>query len=289
LVLEEAPSAQETQALFQKAYKAKRTWPTKLIAEKLDPALEIFQAQADAAGFSLEVVPTTYLEDIVRPIQQSYDGFMANGANRAPSSSEEQQARSLIPDSYDPCPCASGKKFKFCCKSIFPEIVQAMCAVEEGRPREAMQWLDKARARVGDTAEVLCRYAIVYSRDSAAKFHEYIQRALEKNPNHPRAHYLLGLDHSQHERFGDAAAAYERAIKCYPATDKFHLNETWNNLGNVYYRADRVREAKGAWEKALTYAPRDELTRRNLREFIYDNRALSEEMRTPSPFVTRLL
>lgn len=87
----------------------------------------------------------------------------------------------------------------------------------------------------------------VYSRDSDEKFHEYLQRALEKNSKHPRAHYLLGLDHSEHERLGDAAAAYERAIECYPATDKFHLNETWNNLGNVYYRGGRTLRA---------YAPR---------------------------------
>ncbi len=289
VVFDEVPSARETQALFEKAYEAKRQWPTKLIATKLDPALAIFQAQADAAGFSLEVVPEPYLEDIVLPLQESYDEFRGIRAPVAPRSAERQQARSLVPDSYDPCSCASGKKFKFCCKPIFREIVQAMCAVEEGRPKEAIQWLDKAKGKVGETAELLCRYAIVYSRDSDEKFQEHLQRALERNPNHPRAHYLLGLDHSEHERLEEAATAYERAIACYPATDKYHLNEAWNNLANVYYRADRIQEAKGAWEKALTYAPGDELTHRNLRKFIYDNRALPQEMRTPSPFVARLL
>lgn len=290
LVVDEVPSAREAQELFKKAYEMKRQWPTKLIAPKLDPALGIFQAQADAAGFSLEVVPTPYLEDIVRPIQESYDTFMANGASVARGGpAEEQQARSLVPDSYDRCPCASGKKFKFCCKPAYGEIIQGMCAFEEGRSGEAIRWLDKARGKVGETAEILCRYAIVFSRDSEADFHEYIRRALEKNPNHPRAHYLLGLDHSEHERLKDAAAAYERALECYPATDKYHLNETWNNLGNVYYRDNRIQEAKGAWEKALTYAPRDAVTRSNLRAFIYDNEALSDEIRKPSPFVARLL
>ena len=252
--------------------------------------MELFRAQADAAGFSLEVVPTTYLEDIVRPIQESYDAFRTKGAPSAQrNSSEQQQARSLVPDSYDPCSCASGKKFKFCCKPVFHEIIEAMCAFEEGRPREAIQWLDKAKGKVGETAELLCRYAIIYSRDSDERFHEYLQRALEKNPKHPRAHYLLGLDHSEHERLKDAAAAYERAIAGYPSTDKFHLNETWNNLANVYYRDGRIQQAKGAWEKALTYAPRDEVTRRNLRHCIYDNEELSDELRTPSPFVARLL
>lgn len=293
VVLAELPSAGETQALFKKAYDKKRQWPTKLIAAKLDPALELFQAQADAAGFSLEVVPTPYLEDIVRPIQESYDAFVTKGARGAPvappGSSEEPDARSLIPDSYDPCPCASGKKFKFCCKPVFREIIEAMCACEEGHTSEAIRWLDKAKDKVGETAEISCRYAIVYSRSSEAEFHRHLARALEKNPNHPRAHYLLGLDHSEHERFEEAAAAYQRAIAHYPATDKYHLNETWNNLGNVYYRDNRIAEAKGAWEKALTYAPRDEVTRRNLRECIYDNDALSDEIRKPSPFVARLL
>jgi len=36
----------------------------------------------------------------------------------------------------------------------------------------------------------------------------------------------------------------------------------------VYYRDNRIQEAKGAWEKALTYAPHDEVTRRNLGEFV---------------------
>jgi tetratricopeptide (TPR) repeat protein len=290
LVIDEVPSTEDTQALFANAYTSKREWPLKLIVAKLDPALPVFQAQADAAGITLEVIPTTYLEDIIRPIQESYDGFMTNTAAVASrNSKEQQQARSMVPDSYDPCPCASDKKFKFCCKPVFGEIVEAMCAFEEGRQKEAIHWLDKARARVGETAELLCRYAIVYSRDSHAKFTEYIQRALAKNPKHPRAHYLIGLDHSEHERFEEAADAYERAIQGYPATDKFHLNETWNNLGNVYYRGNRVREAKGAWEKALTYAPHDELTRRNLQTFIYDNAVLPDELRKPSPFVARLL
>ena len=206
LVLDEVPSPDETQALFAKAYSAKGEWPTKLIAPKLDPALPAFQEQADAGGFPMEVVPVTYLEEFVRPLQASYDSFRSQGT-AAPSrtASEEQEARSMVPDSYDPCTCASGKKFKFCCKPIFEHIIEAMCAAEEGRPAVALKWLDKARSKVGDTAELLCRYAIVHSYDSDAKFHEYIERALQKNPNHPRSHYLLGLDHAEHERLNGYA------------------------------------------------------------------------------------
>lgn len=290
LVLDEVPSPDETRALFEKAYAAKNQWPSKLIAPKLDPALPVFQDQADAGGFPMEVVPVTHLEELVRPIQESYDAFQSQRAAAPPrSAAEEQEARAMVPDSYDPCSCASGKKFKFCCKPVFEHIIEAMCAAEEGRPREALKWLDKARSKVGETAELLCRYAIVHSYESEAKFHEYLARTLQKNPNHPRTHYLLGLDHADHERLEAAVVAYQRAIACYPATDKYHLNETWNNLANVYYRLERHRDAKGAWEKALTYAPYDAVTRKNLQTCIYDNDELPEELRRPSPFVVRLL
>ena len=68
----------------------------------------------------------------------------------------------MIPDSYDLCPCASGSKSKFCCKRIFPEIVQAMAAAEEGDYREALRWMKEAEKIAGLSAEVLCRLAIVY-------------------------------------------------------------------------------------------------------------------------------
>ena len=39
----------------------------------------------------------------------------------------------------------------------------AMGASEEGRRAEALEWIAKAKEIVGETAEVLCREAIVYS------------------------------------------------------------------------------------------------------------------------------
>ncbi len=83
--------------------------------------------------------------------------------------------------------------------------------------------------------------------------------------------------------------AYEQAIEHYSVTDKFHLNETWNNLGTVFYDLGQFAKAKGAWEQALVYLPSDIVTKRNLREFIYENSDIPEALRTPSPFVARYM
>jgi TolA-binding protein len=293
LVLEDVPDEMETQELFKKAFKIKKKWPQKLLLVKGDPAETLFVEQAEKRKIKVEIVPLSYLEPLIEPAKQSFEkfskGHRADATSAPPAAKDREQARQLIPDSYDPCPCASGKKFKFCCKPIFPNIVEAMCAAEEGNFNEAMRSLDKAIEKAGETAEVLCRMAIVHSLKSEEKFIEYLEKTLEKSPNHPRAHYLYGLHHKEKNNLQAAAASYEAAIKNYPPTDKFHLNETWNNLGSVFYDLHEFDKAKGAWEKALMYLPSDPMAKKNLMEFIYSNPNIPEDLREPSPFVKTYL
>jgi len=62
---------------------------------------------------------------------------------------EQRTGQAFIPDSYDLCPCASGLKYKVCCKPILKEITYAMTAAEEGNLKEALEWMDKAKSWFG--------------------------------------------------------------------------------------------------------------------------------------------
>jgi hypothetical protein len=290
--LAEAPSRQEFTDLFKQARKQSNGWPKRLLITSEDPGEDVLKAIAADLGIVPEVIPLPYLDPILGPLNESFARFRSGKKPRVAASGEpgaHPSALALIPDSYDLCPCASGKKYKFCCKIILHEVTEAMCAFEDGNFEAAVKWLDQAKEKVGETAEVLARYGIAYSLKSETCYLEYLHRALKENPNHPRTHYLFGLHHRQNGRLKDAAAAYEKAIKNYPATDKFHLNETWNNLGGVYFDLGELGKSKGAWEKALMYMPSDTMTKKNLREFIYDNPEVPEDLRRPSPFVARYL
>ena len=81
------------------------------------------------------------------------------------------------------------------------------------------------------------------------------------------------------EIFRGALRAYQTAIDNYPPTDRYHLNETWNNLENIYYALSEYFAAKTAWEKALSYLPEDPTATENLHEFIYENSDISEEIK----------
>lgn len=150
-------------------------------------------------------------------------------------------------------------------------------------------WLEAARSKVGDTAEIACREAIVFSAKSEEDFLEKLHDALKRYPDHPRLHYLSGIEHKQAGRLKEAEAAYLVAISRYPTTDKYRLNETWNNLGSVYHEMGDFLKAKNAWEKALGYMPLDITCKRNLIECIYENPELDREMRKPSPFIKQYL
>lgn len=172
-----------------------------------------------------------------------------------------------IPQPYDPCTCVSGKKYKFCCKPIFECIVEAMCAAEDGLHEEAIRWITKAEKIVGNTAEVLCRKAIIYSFTDMQRYAEYLQKCLEANPRHPRAHYLQGVEYKKKGNMERAVQAYLRAIEYYLPTDHFHLNEVYNNLAGIYHAMGDHAKAKATWKIALDHAPTDKMTRMNLQQF----------------------
>lgn len=253
--------------------------PNRIIIERGDPAEPLIRKATDKLGLRFEAINSFYLEDLTAPIKQSFGEHFYSPSSIGYSHARENAddldqecLKKMIPDSYDPCTCASGKKYKFCCKKIFTEIMEAMVAAEDGDYTTALKWIDKAKLLVGETAEVLCRESIVYSYFDDEKSDELLVQCLSINPNHPRAHYIRGLTMKQNGDLKGSINAYQTAIRHYPASDVYHLNETYNNLGSAFYENGNIEEAKSAWEKALLYLPSDKTTRRNLAEFINNRR-----------------
>ena len=100
---------------------------------------------------------------------------------------------------------------------------------------------------------------------------------------------MMGLTLVQQGKLDAAINEYQMAIENYPKKDRFHLNETWNNLGTAYHAGRNFAKAKEAWETAVMLLPSDQLAVRNLVEFIYENEQLPESVRVPSPVVMQTL
>lgn len=212
-------SSKQVDHLFKQGMTKGVNLPSRILLAKGDPAEDIFRQQSKMLGVNFESVPSPFLEALVAPLKQSFgQRFMSPSsmAYATPHDGDDLRelecAKKMIPDSYDPCSCASGKKYKFCCKRIFREIIEAMAAFEEGNLTEALQWIEKAKKVVGETAEVLCRESIVYSSVDPGKSLEILNRCLEVNPRHPRAHYLQGIEFKERGNYQGAIEAYQTAI-----------------------------------------------------------------------------
>ena len=274
-----------------------KTKPQQVLISKSDPFIEDFKAICKELEIPMAEHTNKDLLPFVKPFKDSFQQFQKKSTQSAQQSMktemrsevEQEELKAFVPDSYSLCPCASNKKFKFCCQKIFKDITFAMCAAEEGQLKEALKFMNAAEEKVGRTAEVVCRTAICWSYYDLEKFRLLLKEAIKINPKHPRLNYILGIEAVTAEEYDKAILLYQTAIDNYPHEDKFHLNETYNNLGTAFFKLKRYKEAKEAWEKGLVVFPTDKMTKNNLFKYIYDNPTIPKDLQEISPFIKKYL
>lgn len=286
------PSAKAITKMLKKACEQVGKWPEKILISKKNPSVETLGVVCDDLDLIMQELPDKDLRPFVSEFSNSFSKFKT-GQNYfddelAPEVVSEK-LEDFIPDSYSLCPCASGKKFRFCCQTAFKDITFAMCAAEEGHLEESLHHMKEAENKVGRTAEIVCRLAICWSFFDEEKYLEHLNEAIAINPNHPRVNYLFGIDAVAAKKFDLAVIYYTKAIENYPAEDKFHLNETYNNLGTAYFNLKNYKQAKGSWEKGCVLLPSDRMVKENLFEFIYDNPDVPAPLRKISPYMKKFL
>ena len=127
-----------------------------------------------------------------------------------------------------PCPCGSGKKYKWCCSQ--PGGGQA------ARPRAA----------AGEIADAF-QTAIAHHQDGRLPQAEVIYRqVLQMQPNHADALHLLGVIAAQTGKYEVAADLISRAINAKPSEPIYY-----NSMGNMLQAQDRPDEAIAYFGKAL--------------------------------------
>ncbi len=119
-------------------------------------------------------------------------------------------------DLYAPCPCGSGKKFKWCCQPIHVQITKAMEQDRDGQHDAALRLLDEVVAAHSDNPEAWGRKAqLLYQNDKVEEAEVALTRALELNPRYAFGHFLRGrFRHFENEIRG-ALLQYRKAADMY--------------------------------------------------------------------------
>src|SRR2546421_7380946 len=89
-------------------------------------------------------------------------------------------------DPYDPCPCGSGKKFKWCCLDIRAEIDRALQQDEAGQHEAALRTMQQVVAAHPDNPEAFGQQAqLLYRQGRMEDAEAALDRAFALNPNYP--------------------------------------------------------------------------------------------------------
>src|SRR5947209_13878507 len=97
-------------------------------------------------------------------------------------------------DLYAPCPCGSGKKFKWCCQPIHVQIDKAFNLHAEGQHEVALRTMNQVVADHPTNPEAWGRKAqLLYENDQVDEAEEALQKALDVSPTYPFGYFLRGI------------------------------------------------------------------------------------------------
>lgn len=117
-------------------------------------------------------------------------------------------------DSYAPCPCGSGKKFKFCCQVISDEMDRIVRLIEGNQPRVAIQQLEQLAKKHPQNAWVGTTQAMVLlDLNEPAFARDVLKQLLEFHPDNELAIVLYAAALIREDGFEVAKRAIHRAFQ----------------------------------------------------------------------------
>ncbi|MGQ0635541.1 MAG: tetratricopeptide repeat protein [Planctomycetaceae bacterium] len=129
-------------------------------------------------------------------------------------------------DVYQPCPCGSGKKIKFCCQPILGEMLRVMELRRSGQWQAALQMLDALDKReireASSRAWVKSEKAmLLMSQSRGAEAQATVDEVLAESPEHPAALVIAALLRLQTESYPGAMRSVYKALR---AADEAHAS-----------------------------------------------------------------
>ncbi len=184
----------------------------------------------------------------------------------------------------DPCPCGSGKKYKYCCEQTGATPAQNQATGFS--PQQALQTA-MAQHQAGNLAlaETLYKQVLQALPNQPDALHllgliakqkgdlktaiQLMRKALNFNPNYVEAYVNLGATLQAQDNLNEAADCYRKAIALRPNYAEVH-----SNLGVVLKAQDNLHESAQSFVCALELNPNSTETFANLD-------ALLKEMSAP--------
>ena len=161
-------------------------------------------------------------------------------------------------DSYGPCPCGSGKKFKFCCSVIADEMDRIGRLMEGNQPRVALQQLEildrkhPKNAWVGTT-----RGMLMLDLNESAGARDLLRQVLEVFPDNELAIILYAVALVRSEGHASAKKAIHRAFQRSAKKLPAMVSDLAGSLAAMHAQAGHLMAAREHMALALRLAPEE--------------------------------
>jgi tetratricopeptide (TPR) repeat protein len=161
-------------------------------------------------------------------------------------------------DLYAPCPCGSGKKFKWCCQPIHVQMDKAFRQEEEGQHEGALRTMDEIIAEHPANPEPLGRKAqMLYDGGKTDEAEATLQKALDLNPRYPFGHLLRGLFRRHEGETIGALLQFRKAADLYDPEAAAMIGRVYELIGECELQLNRPVAARAALQIALRCQPND--------------------------------
>jgi tetratricopeptide (TPR) repeat protein len=179
-------------------------------------------------------------------------------------------------DAYDPCPCGSGKKFKWCCQPVHVEITKAFKQHSEGQHEAALRIMDAVCTEHSGNPEAWGRKAeLLFELDRGPEADSALEKAFAINPRYPFGLYLKGRFRHFEGEIAGALLLFRQAAQAYDPNALGILSHLYALITDCELKLNRPVAARAALELAVKGEPANEEFRKGL------DQAFGKEARLP--------
>lgn len=159
---------------------------------------------------------------------------------------------------YDPCPCGSGKKFKWCCQPLYVELSRADKLLENGQIEAALNVYDRLiQDHPGHAILWIHKAEILQELDRREEAEQALDKALEINPHLAPAYYLRGSFRAQEGEYPGALHLFRQAARLATPSNRALMHRVYYEIYRCELLNRRPYAALAASEIALRYDPTD--------------------------------
>lgn len=168
-------------------------------------------------------------------------------------------------DSYSPCTCGSGKKFKWCCQPIHEKVSEVYAMDEQGQHEAALRAMDEIVAAHPDNAEAWGRKAqLLFQNEKPAEAEQTLEKAFELFPNYPFGYFLKSRFRLYEGEITGALLLLRKAAEFYDPNSHDILAQIYIEIFDCEMKLNHPIAGRAAAEVALRHAPANEELKQGL-------------------------